>query len=74
MKRPTIDDVERLFQKHGDGLSTNDLLQWLTDDGFDIDTEYFWEVLAPQMMGRGAEPEVAAYIGPPKEPTKPTKH
>lgn len=74
MKRPTINDVEALFQKHGDGLSTNDLLQWLTDDGFDIDAEYFWKVLAPQMMDKGAEPEVE-YIGPkPTEPTEPTKH
>lgn len=56
MKRATMDDVDRLFLEHDDkGLTTSEIISALQAAGFDADSEWFFQEIAPRLMGEATE-------------------
>jgi len=57
MKRPTVEQVELVLQSAGGSLNTEELLDALREDGFDVDRHWFWSEMARHLLdGFSVEP------------------
>ncbi|RWF44292.1 MAG: hypothetical protein EOS65_02640 [Mesorhizobium sp.] len=55
-----MEDVSRLFLENEDrGLSTQEIIDGLQRAGFDVDKRWFWDEIAPKLMGG----KVTEYLG-----------